>query len=117
MKYIKEIPEENKARTEELVQNGWNILREPYSLSKTIALSIPVSIILMAIGYLMILFPEKVDMVNADGFSMEITINLKLFLYIVGLSIYTFLHEMIHVMMIPNVFRSEKTYWGMNGCK
>lgn len=118
MKYIKEIPDENKELTEELVQKGWNILKEPSSLSKTIALSIPISIILMviAIGYLMILFPEKLDMANVDGFSIEITINVKLLLYIGGLLAYTFLHEMIHAMMIPNVFRSEKTYWGMNGC-
>ena len=118
MKYIKEIPEENKERTEELVQKGWNILKEPSSLSKTIALSIPVSVVLMAIaiGYLMLLFPEKLDMANVDGFSMEITININLIPYIVGLLAYTFLHEMIHALMIPNVFRSEKTYWGMNGC-
>ena len=118
MKYIKEIPEENKNLTEELVQKGWNILKEPSSLSKTIALSIPVSVVLMAIaiGYLMLLFPEKLDMANVDGFSMKITINLNLILYIVGLLAYTFLHEMIHALMIPKVFRSEKTYWGMNGC-
>ena len=118
MKYIKEIPEENKNLTEELVQKGWNILKEPSSLSKTIALSIPVSVVLMAIaiGYLMLLFPEKLDMANVDGFSMEITININLILSIVGLLAYTFLHEMIHALMIPNVFRSEKTYWGMNGC-
>ena len=118
MKYIKEIPDENKNLTEELVKKGWNILKEPSSLSKTIALSIPVSVVLMAIaiGYLMLLFPEKLDMANVDGFSMEITINLNMILYIVGLLAYTFLHEMIHALMIPNVFRSEKTYWGMNGC-
>ena len=118
MKYIKEIPDENKKLTEELVQKGWNILKEPSSLSKTITLSIPVSVVLMAIaiGYLMLLFPEKLDMANVDGFSMEITINLNLILYIVGLLAYTFLHEMIHALMIPKVFRSEKTYWGMNGC-
>ena len=118
MKYIKEIPDENKNLTEELVQKGWNILKEPSSLSKTIALSIPVSVVLMAIaiGYLMLLFPEKLDMANVDGFSMKITINLNLILYIVGLLAYTFLHEMIHALMIPKVFRSEKTYWGMNGC-
>ena len=118
MKYIKEIPDENKNLTEELVQKGWNILKEPSSLSKTIVLSIPVSVVLMAIaiGYLMLLFPEKLDMANVDGFSMKITINLNLILYIVGLLAYTFLHEMIHALMIPKVFRSEKTYWGMNGC-
>ena len=118
MKYIKEIPDENKELTDEFVQKGWRILKEPSSLSRTIALSIPISLILMliAIGYLVMLFPETMNIINSDGFSMEITINLNMILYIVGLLAYTFLHEMIHALMIPNVFRSEKTYWGMNGC-
>lgn len=114
MKYIKQIPNENKERTEELVQKGWSILKEPSSLGKTIALSIPISLILMliAIGYLVMLFPEKMNIINSDGFSLEITINLKLLLYIVGILVYTFLHEMIHALMIPKVFHSKKNILG-----
>ena len=118
MKYIKEIPIENKEQTEELLKKGWKILKEPSSLSRTIALSIPISVILMliAIGYLIMLFPEKKNILNAASFSMDFTINLKLLFYVVGLWVYMFFHEMIHALMIPRVFCSKKTYWGMNGC-
>lgn len=118
MKYIKKIPQENIAVTEDLIQNGWKVLKEPSSLGVTITLAMPISIILMGLTlfYFMIIFPEKMNILDADGLSIEFTINLKSLLYVIGILIYTFLHEMIHALTIPNVIHSQKTYWGINGC-
>ena len=118
MKYIKKIPQENIAVTEEYLQNGWKVLKEPSSLGITIASAMPISIILMmlTVFYFMLLFPEKMNIIDANGLSIEFTINLKSLLYVVGVLIYTFLHEMIHALTIPNAIYSKKTYWGINGC-
>ena len=35
------------------------------------------------------------SILDADGLSIEFTINLKSLLYVIGILIYTFLHEMI----------------------
>lgn len=118
MKYIKKIPQENAEMTEEFLQNGWKVLKEPSSLGLTIALAMPISIILILVTlfYFVLLFPEKMNVLDADGLLIELTINLKSLLYVVGLLSYTFLHEMIHALTIPNVIHSNKTYWGFNGC-
>lgn len=55
------------------------------------------------------------SILDADGLSIEFTINLKSLLYVIGILIYTFLHEMIHALTIPNVIHSQKIYWGING--
>ena len=117
MKYIKEIPKENKILTEELLQKEWKVLKEP-SLGLSIVLSMPISIILMGVTifYYGLLFPAVFSIVGADGFSIEFTINFKSLLYVVGILMYAFLHEMIHAFVIPNAIHSKKTYWGINGC-
>ena len=118
MKHIKSIPQENAEVTKELTQNQWKLLKEPSSLSITIAVSMPISIILMflTVFYFKLLFPESMNFLNADGLSIEFSINLKFILYVVGILFYTFLHEMIHALAIPNVIHSDKTFWGLNGC-
>lgn len=118
MKYIKKIPKENIEVTENYLQSGWKVLKEPSSLCVTIASAMPISIILMVLTvfYFMIVFPENMNIFDADGLSIEVTINLKSLLYLAGILIYTFLHEMIHALTIPNAIHSKKTYWGINGC-
>ncbi len=118
MKFLKKIPTENTDRTEELLRNGFKILKEPSSLGVTMALAMPISILIMllTVFYFMMLFPKMINIFDADGFSISFTINLKLLLYVLGIIFYTFLHEMIHALTIPNVFQSKKTYWGLNGC-
>ena len=88
----KKIPQENIEITEEFLQNGWKVLKEPSSLGITIVATIPISVILimLTVFYLMILFPEKMNILDADGFYVELTINGKLLLYGIGILIYSF---------------------------
>ncbi len=118
MKYIKSIPQENEEITKELTQNQWKLLKEPHSLGITITVSIPISIILMLLTvlYFTLLFPNSMDFFNTDKLSIEFSLNLKFLFYVVGILFYTFLHEMIHALAIPNVIHSDKTFWGINGC-
>lgn len=131
MKYIKRIPQEKEEVTEKLIQDGWKILKEPSSFIAVIAVSMPISIILMFItfAYFGVIFPDRINLAyfgvifldrinrfNADGISIEFSINFKVIFPIVGILIYTFLHEMLHAVTIPHAVHSNKTFWGMNGC-
>ena len=48
--------------------------------------------------------------------SIEFVIDLKVVLFLLGILIYAFIHEMIHALCIPNAIHSEKVFWGLNGC-
>lgn len=117
MKYIRKIPREKEEVTEKLIQDGWKTLKEPSSLIAVIAASMPISIILMSVtfAYFGFIFPDKINALNADGISIEFYINYKLIFPIAGILIYTFFHEMVHAVFIPNAVHSNKTFWGMNG--
>ncbi len=117
MKYIRRIPQEKEAFTEELVQNGWKRLKEP-SFPGMIVIAMPINMILMFITFLYfgLLFPDQIHSLNENGISIAFTINWKLIAPVAGIVIYTFLHEMLHAVTIPNALHSDKTFWGMNGC-
>lgn len=118
MKYVKSIPKENEEITKKYLLNEWKVLKEPPSLAITIIIAMPIAIILMflTLFYFEALFPESLNFLQAESISIEFTINFKVLLFILGILVYTFLHEMIHALTIPNVIHSDKTYWGMNGC-
>lgn len=118
MKYIKSIPKENEQITSEYIHKGWKLLKEPSSLAVTILISMPIAIILMLITlfYFRKLFPECLKFLEADSLSIEFVIDLKVVLFLLGILIYAFIHEMIHALCIPNAIHSEKVFWGLNGC-
>lgn len=122
MKYIRRIPEENEGVTDELIQNEWNRLKEPSSFLNMIIIAMPISILLMFITffYFGLLFPDRIHSLihslNENGISIAFTINWKLIVPVGGILLYTFLHEMLHAVTIPNALHSDKTFWGMNGC-
>lgn len=45
----------------------------------------------------------------------ELTLNLNIFVYLVAIIIFLFIHELIHAIYVPNMLKSNKTYWGFNG--
>ncbi|EOR20624.1 hypothetical protein A500_16110 [Clostridium sartagoforme AAU1] len=47
----------------------------------------------------------------------ELTLNLNIFVYLVAIIIFLFIHELIHAIYVPNMLKSTKTYWGFNGIK
>ena len=117
MKYIKKIPHENEKNTKELLKNGWKVLKEPSSLGIKIAIAMPISIILMFVTlfYFGLLFPENMTFLKSGNIFIEFRIDFKVLFYIAGILIYTFLHELIHALTIPNAIHSKKTYLGING--
>lgn len=116
MKKIKKIPPENDLRRQMLFKEGWTPLKEPKSMPLLITLALPISFFLLYIVgfWLSFLFPEFQENLNFTKISFRL--NLYTLFYIVGIFLYIFIHEMIHLFMIPKALQSEQTFWGLNGC-
>lgn len=117
MKYIRKIPMEDQARTQELLSNGFQRLKEPKSIGAAMGWSLPLSILLMILNgiWCYSLDPSMFDFLDGRGMLLEITVDLKIILYLAGIIAYTLVHEAIHAVFIPKVWESRKTYWGFNG--
>ncbi len=116
MKYIGKIPAEDRERTEALLNDGWQLLKEPPNIGITIAISLPFAFLLagLAICWLRLLFPQIGEIPAQDSFQITFRIDETTIIYLLGIVLYTYFHEMIHALMIPGAVRSDKTYWGIN---
>ena len=117
MKYIKKIPEENKEYTGELLRTGWKKLKEP-KLSLVMLIAIPVGILLMLLNikYCLYFFPKLNEIINYSENSFAIKFKLgiwQLILYLIITVLFLILHEFIHLLFVPNFFKSKRTFWGM----
>ena len=114
MKIIKrkQLPKFDESLHEELVNNGWAPLREPGSIAVAIILSVPFIFTNLFIAVLAIRIFSTISL-EEFGFtpdSFSITINLGV---IVALFILLIIHEVLHLIFIPNFISSSKTYVGM----
>ncbi|MBS4537100.1 DUF3267 domain-containing protein [Clostridium sp. D2Q-11] len=112
MKYAKTLPEGSEEKKRELLSNGWNTLKEPDSIRKMILYSIPFMIINIAITILMIniVSPFTLEEFGIMESGVEITLN---FFHLLGLILMTSIHELMHLVFVPNFIRSDKTYIGL----
>nr|WP_314460537.1 DUF3267 domain-containing protein [uncultured Clostridium sp.] len=118
MKFIKKIPPENVDRTMYLKERGWIRLKEPKSVSAAILWSMPISMLLMLAGAVWCYYlypPFKKLLSGQQGFSLEISIGIEIVYYLLGMFLFLLIHELIHAVFIPKVWKSDKTYWGFNG--
>lgn len=115
MKKIKQIPPENPLRTQMLLKEGWKPLKEPKSMPILIALALPISFLLLYVTglWLAFLFPEFRSSLNFTKITFRI--DWKILFYIAGIFFYAFIHEFIHLLMVPHILHSDKTFWGLNG--
>jgi len=118
MRYIKKIPPADKEFSNKLISEGWTKLKEPSNLGIAILLSAPFMFINGAISMVIAfyLYPPLKELLNSkQGFSLSFTINLSTLIYVVSIFILMAIHEFFHACFIPNVLKSDKTYWGING--
>lgn len=118
MKFIKRIPLENEDKTLYLKEQGWIRLKEPKSVSAAILWSMPISVLLMLFGAVWCYYlypPFKKLLSGQQGFSLEISIGIEIVYYLLGMFLCLLIHELIHAVFIPKVWKSDKTYWGFNG--
>lgn len=118
MKYISKIPEGDINLKEEMINKGWKMLKEPKNLLIATLISLPISILNI---YLCILFMKWInkDLVTVTnsiihGGSISFTIKFR---YIIYIYLYILLHEIVHLIFIPNFTKSKSTFisvklWG-----
>lgn len=118
MKFIKKIPPTDKELSNKLASEGWVKLREPSSLGAATLISLPFALIngLISVAITFYLYtPLKEFFSNKQNFSISFTFNLFTLIYIVMIFVFVIIHELIHACFIPNAFKSDKTYLGING--
>ena len=111
MKIINKLPESNQHLHLDLIKNGWVPMKEPKNLLTAILLSIPFMIVgaIISIGIINIFSFISLNDFGLTSNSISITINLGIIILLVLLII---LHELLHLIFIPNFIKSEKTYLG-----
>ncbi|CEP79960.1 hypothetical protein QJR30_05525 [Paraclostridium sordellii] len=116
MKYTKYLPKTDKNLSNQLLTDGWKKIKEPSNLTLATLISIPF-MILCSIIFLGLMFYINPDYKNffkfSDCISFTIQINLKTLLFLVGIYLFTLLHELIHAVFIPNALKSDKVYFGV----
>ncbi len=112
MKILNKCPKSNPNLHVDLIKNGWIPMKEPKNLVSAILLSIPLMIVasMISIGIINIFSSISLKDVGFTSGGISITINLSVILGIVLLLI---IHELLHLMFIPNFMRSEKTFVGL----
>ena len=117
MKYVKKIPAKDNQISMQLLSDGWKKIKEPGNLVLALLLSFPFAFALGGVtawlAYL--LKPELFSFILSEPFCISVTIDIKLFLFLSMVFVYTFIHEMIHAVFIPGFTKSDQTYWGLNG--
>lgn len=118
MKYIKKILPANKELKNKLESEGWAKLKEPSNLGMVILFSIPFMFINGAVSLFIAfhLYPPLQEILKI-GYepSFSFTVNFFTLIFVVVMLLFLTLHEFLHACFIPNVLKSDKTYWGFNG--
>lgn len=118
MKYIKKIPPTDKTLSNKLISEGWIKLKEPSNLSMATLFSVPFMLINGAVFMVIIFYlytPLKEFFNSKQGFNLSFTVNLSTLIYVVSIFLFMAIHELLHACFIPNVLKSDKIYWGING--
>lgn len=120
MKYSKKIPRVDKELSNKLTLEGWTKIKEPTNLSTAILCSIPFmfinGVISMAIAFYLYTPLKEFFNSSAPVFRVSISADIFTMIYqIVVILLFMVLHEFLHACFIPNVLKSDKTYWGING--
>ncbi|WP_068984440.1 DUF3267 domain-containing protein [Lysinibacillus xylanilyticus] len=112
MKLLYKLPKSNPNLHFDLIKNGWIPMKEPKNLISAILLSIPLMIVasMISIGVINIFSSISWRDFGFTSGGISININLSVILGIVFLLI---IHELLHLMFIPNFMKSEKTSVGL----
>lgn len=114
MKFVRKIPPTDKDLSEKLVADGWTKIKEPKNLFTAILASIPFMIIngILAIFIIIQFYNPIVNIMDKQSFSIVIDI-LDIIYFIIGSLILIIVHELIHMIFIPNFIKSDKVCWGI----
>lgn len=114
MKFARKIPQGDKKISEELLKADWKRLKEPKNLAVSILISIPIMLINALISvFISTRFYNPVEKIIEER-SFSFTINiLDIIYFIAAIFVLIIIHELLHIMFIPNFAKSDKTYLGI----
>lgn len=118
MRYTAKIPAIDPVVREQYSKEGWTILKEPKSLMWVFMIAIPIMFVNGCLSLLLsgLLYPPlKEAFWGNSGFSWTFGLTGKTLVQLVILILFILVHEMIHASMVPHVWRSDKTVFGLNG--
>ena len=112
MKTSNKLPKSNPSVHLELIKNKWIPMKEPKNLFSTILLSTPLMIVagFISMWIINIFSSNSLSEFGLKPYEITITINSSIILW---LFIMIVMHELIHLILIPNFVKSEKTYIGI----
>lgn len=114
MKFARKIPQGDKKISEKLLEDGWKKLKEPKNLVISILISIPIMLINALISvFFSTRFYNPVEKIIEEK-SFSFTINFfNIIYFIAAIFILIIIHELLHIIFIPNFAKSDKTYLGI----
>lgn len=112
MKILRKLPKCDPRLHSEYVKNNWIPMKEPKNITSAILLSIPLMIVavIITIGVINIFSSISLGDFGLNSDAISITINLG---SVFGVILLLILHELLHLIFIPNIIKSEKTYMGI----
>lgn len=115
MRIIYKLPKINKEKHLSLIDNLWVQLKEPRSTTTAILISIPLMILctLIALGIINIFYDISLKDYGISLNPINIRIEFNLF-YIAGIVLLLMIHELLHLVFIPNFVKSNRTYIGIS---
>lgn len=113
MKISRKYPTFDKSVERELLTKSWIALREPKNVWSSILLSLPFMFLngLITISIVNLFSPLTFREFGITDNGVDITFNL---FYIVALWLLVVIHEILHLVFIPNFLKSKKTYIGFS---
>ena len=117
MRYTKNLPQTDKALSNQLVSNGWKKLKEPSHLTLAILFSMPFVFLLSGSTLWMayLLNPALFGFIHSESLKISFSINFNTLLYVVVIFIFMFIHELVHLIGVPKFIKSDQTFIGING--
>jgi hypothetical protein len=116
MRVTSRLPKTDKAKHLFLINNRWEPLKEPKNTIIAILLSIPLMALCAFISLGIIKIFKDISLTDygmniaTGNISIEFEFNL---FYILGILLLLIIHEILHLIFIPNFIKSDKTYIGI----
>ncbi|NEN82643.1 DUF3267 domain-containing protein [Paenibacillus elgii] len=110
MKIRNRFPKTDKQKHTEFIRDGWALLKEPKSPMRALVLSVPFMIINLIVTLGIVNMFSAAPLRNYLPESISFTIDLKSILGVISLLL---IHELLHLILIPNFIASKSTYVGI----
>lgn len=114
MRFVRRIPPTDQELSTKLVTDAWSKIKEPNNLLTATLTSVPF-IIINGLFSMLIIIQFYNPLINISGnYSFSVTMNiLDIIFFIMSTFILIIVHELIHMIFIPDFMKSDKIYWGI----